>query len=373
MQSSYLSPAPVEPRLVFARHGQIRQQLLVRLRNRHFWRVQGVIGAIAAFHLATEAPYPGFPDSHLHHLAPALYVFPIIYASLRFGREGGLLTGLWCALLIAPNVIIWHRGSLEWLVEVTQVTVAVAVGLALSTRVDQEAAARRSAQEMAGRLQLVNRQVVRAHEDERLRISRELHDDTMQGMALLSHALDEVIDDYSLGEAAVSRLQELRAMLDRMATGVRRFSRDLRPPALDDLGLTPALESLIRDVHEQHELSSDAAPLRIRLEALGTSRRLHAEIELGLFRIAQEALSNVVKHAEASNAIVTVRFEDETTQVAVHDDGRGFDASVSITDLVAGGKLGLAGMYERAQLLGAMFNLRSQPGEGTSVTVELRH
>lgn len=370
MPASSLSIASVEPPMKFQGPGQVLQLLRARARDPSFWRVQAAVGAIAVLHAATEGPYPGLPESHLHHLAPALFVFPIIHASLRFGREGGLLTGLWCALLTAPNIVLWHRASLEWLVEITQITVAVAVGLTLSTRVDQEAAARRRAQEMAERLQLVSRQVMRAQEDERLRIARELHDDTVQGMAFIGHALDEIVETSALDNATVARLRELRVTVDRTATGVRRFSRDLRPPALDDLGLTPALESLVRDLNEQSEPGAESET-DIQLQISGAPRRLPTEIEVGLFRIVQEALSNVVKHAEASAAVISVRFEDAGMKIEVRDDGRGFDASVPSTRLLASGKLGLAGMYERAQLLGATFDLHSQTGAGTSVTVDL--
>lgn len=351
--------------------GQIARTVRARARHREFWYVQAMVAAITAFHITIEAPHHGPPLDHLHHLAPALYVSPIIYASLRFGREGGLLTGLWCALLVVPNVVIWHQASLEWFIEAAQVGLAVTVGLVLSTRVEQEALERRRAEEMAARLSLVNRLATRAQEEERLRIARELHDETVQEMAFLSHALDEVVDTYALAEGAIDRLRQLRAMTDRTIAGVRRFSRDLRPRTLDDLGLIPALESHIRDLNEKANAGAALQPVQHRLRVSGTPRRLDSEAEVALFRIVQEALRNIAKHADASEALVDATFEEDRVCVEVRDDGSGFDGSASGADFLASGRLGLAGMRERAQLVGARLDVHSELGGGTAITVEL--
>ncbi len=146
--------------------------------------------------------------------------------------------------------------------------------------------------------------------------------------------------------------------------GVHRFSQDLRPSVLDDLGLVPALEWLTSDLTKQSGIAVDMA-------VLGPVRRFPHELELILFRIAQEALRNMWKHSEASKVWLTVEFGDDKTVLTVKDNGKGFDLPERIEDLAIAGKLGLVGMQERAQLIGGRLTLQSEPGKGTTVTVEV--
>lgn len=139
---------------------------------------------------------------------------------------------------------------------------------------------------------------------------------------------------------------------------------DLRPPMLDDLGLMPALRWLVSGMVEQHGVKA-------RLEVKGNERRFTAEAELILFRIIQEALRNVGKHSGASKAQVRVEFGEDKTKVSVTDNGRGFELAERVTDLARTGKLGLAGIEERARLLGGSLRLHSELGKGAKVEVEV--
>lgn len=336
----------------------------LRLRSRIFWQVQAMVGFVTASHYVMEGATSAATFDHVHHMVPALYVFPIIYASLRSGREGGLWTGLWCSLLTFPNVALWHQASYEWLVEFVQIGSSVIVGLVLSARVEQEAAARRRAEEMADRMVLVNRRITRAQEDERLRIARELHDDTVQSLVLLCHRLDALAETAGMPRAAQEPIRDLRAVAEDTLVGVRQFSRDLRPSILDDLGLVAAVEWLTEEF-------SDRSGVTAALTVSGAPRRFQSEAELALFRITQEALRNIEKHAGASDVSVAIVFDAAGLRLSVGDDGVGLPGSQSIGDLVASGKLGITGMLERARLAGATLELDSQPGHGTAVTVTL--
>jgi PAS domain S-box-containing protein len=210
-------------------------------------------------------------------------------------------------------------------------------------------------------------QVLKAQEGERLRIARELHDDTAQALTGLSRRLDMLVDTLSssgnrLPKQIPERLEELREQSDRILEGVRRFSRDLRPPVLDDLGLLPALKWLATALEEQHSI---AANIRV----LGEQHRLPDEAELALFRIAQEALNNVRKHSGASAVEVTVDFRGGGITMIVADNGSGFQPPRSPSDLAASGKLGIIGMQERIRLLGGTLAVHSEPGAGTRVLV----
>ena len=204
-------------------------------------------------------------------------------------------------------------------------------------------------------------EIARAQEEERRRIARELHDSTAQTLIALLHQLENL-----LGDKAKLPVREAKALwgfyeqIRDVLREVRRFSRDLRPSILDDLGLLPALEWVTGELKKEYGVET-------ALEVVGDVRRFSQEAELILFRIVQEALRNVAKHAQASKAEVKIEFEKQKTRVTISDDGIGFELPESLGDLPHTGKLGLAGMQERVQLLGGNLKLKSKPGKGTTV------
>lgn len=209
------------------------------------------------------------------------------------------------------------------------------------------------------------RGVTRAQEEERMRLARELHDDTAQELVALSRSLDDVMSGTRDVPPGISgRLEKLRQKTNDILEGVRRYSQDLRPSIVDDLGLLPALEWLTSEISKQHNIAAN-------VQVVGEEQRLAPESELALFRIAQEALTNVRKHAQATEARIMVAFGDGRVKLTVSDNGRGFEQAQSIGDLPGRGKLGLVGMQERARLVGGNLNIESQPGKGTVVQVEI--
>lgn len=209
------------------------------------------------------------------------------------------------------------------------------------------------------------RGITKAQEEERKRVARELHDDTAQALVALSRDLDDLTSGGEpLPKRDVERLERLRQKTNDILEGVRRYSQDLRPSVVDDLGLLPGLEWLAGELSRQHGISTG-------VKVLGEKLRLEPESELALFRIAQEALNNVWKHSRATEAEILLEFAQDRVKMAVSDDGRGFEQSDSIGDLPSRGKLGLAGMQERARLLGGSLTIQSEPGKGTKVNVEI--
>jgi signal transduction histidine kinase len=208
-------------------------------------------------------------------------------------------------------------------------------------------------------------QITEAQEEERKRVARELHDDTAQRLIALSRHLDALSgDEERLSEEGTERLERLQAEIEDALKGVRRFSRDLRPSILDDLGLIPALEGLLSNLKEDG--------LTTQLRASGARNRLSPDVELALYRIAQEALNNVKKHAQASRVVIDVGFDADRVRLSVSDDGRGFQQLKGGTsDYALASRFGLLGIEERAQLLQGHFHLRSGEGEGTTVGVDV--
>ncbi|MBA7648983.1 Oxygen sensor histidine kinase NreB [subsurface metagenome] len=145
---------------------------------------------------------------------------------------------------------------------------------------------------------------------------------------------------------------------------MHRFSQALRLSVLDDLGLIPALRSLAKSLQESDGIGTD-------LKVLGGERHFSPEVELLLFRIVQEALNNIRGHAQASEAQVVIEFAEDRIKVTISDNGRGFELLGRVDDLPRSGKLGLAGIQERARLLGGTIEVQSTLGKGTTLIVEI--
>ena len=210
------------------------------------------------------------------------------------------------------------------------------------------------------RLRRLGAVAVRAAEDERARIARELHDDTAQRLAALLLHL-QVSRGMEDAEKREGRLDLLRDGLLETAESVRRIAHGLRPPELEEIGLVPALRTLARRVGEDRGLE-------VVVESDFVDR-LDPEAELALYRIVQEALSNSVRHAGASRLRILLSRKGEALVAVIEDDGRGFDPERTIDG--GGGGLGLMGMHERASGLGGKLRIKSAPDAGTRVHVEL--
>lgn len=202
------------------------------------------------------------------------------------------------------------------------------------------------------------RHIVLAQEDERARIARELHDETAQFLTAFSLNLATMQNTITVNEKLGGLLENLQNLSKAMSQGIHRMVYDLRPAQLDDLGLAAALQTL---ADEQRR-----AGLDVRFEIVGQAHRLDPIIETVIFRIAQEALTNVVKHAQSPRAILQLRIHSEQVSLRVHDLGVGFDPHQKPSGEQG---WGLVGMRERAESVGGVFRIYSAPGEGTLIEV----
>lgn len=205
--------------------------------------------------------------------------------------------------------------------------------------------------------------ITAAQEDERARLARELHDDTLQAIIALKQHL-QLAQKIARENHMQKTLANLETLTDQTIENLRRFTRALRPIYLEDLGLVTALEMLTREMSQTYGLT-------VEFHRTGPERRLSPEAELSLYRIAQEALYNVVKHAHATYAALTIAFMPDVTELTVSDNGIGFTVPQSPTDLVPAGHLGLMGMHERASLIGGRLEIESAPGKGTRLRVRV--
>jgi two-component system sensor histidine kinase DegS len=218
--------------------------------------------------------------------------------------------------------------------------------------------------QMQENMRLYIQQITRAQEEESSRIARELHDSTAQELIALLHQVEGLLRDRAkLPLSEAKALWGVHEQIKGILQEVRYFSRDLRPSILDDLGLRAALEWLVEQLETEHKVEC-------HLIVVGQERRLASETEVMIFRIVQEAIRNIRKHSQASKAEVTVKFGRKETTITVKDNGVGFQLLESVGDLTRAGKLGLAGMQERAQLLGGSLSIQSEPGKGTTILVK---
>jgi signal transduction histidine kinase len=200
-----------------------------------------------------------------------------------------------------------------------------------------------------------------AQEEERRHIAHEIHDDPLQRLIHLARRMDRLVVQGGPGPTSEALL-ETRVELLEIIERLREVARGLRPPGLDQLGLVAAVRGLLADVEDAHAV-------RLDFEVTGTPVRLRADVELGAFRIIQEAVNNVTRHASAHAARVGLHYDEDALRIGVADDGIGFDARSGTGG--GGVQLGLVGMRERANLLGGGLVISSTPGRGTAIEARL--
>lgn len=201
--------------------------------------------------------------------------------------------------------------------------------------------------------------ITKAQEEERARLGRELHDETVQTLIALGHKAQMVQRNFERTTPDTNgHITELRQMIAQSIEEVRRFSRALHPHYLDELGLVTALETLAREVGAEFSVSGSPCPIEF-------------EKELTLYRIAQEALNNARRHAQAGRIQVSIRFENSSIVLRVEDNGKGFEVPSYMNNLTRTGHFGLIGMQERAQLVSGQLKIISENGKGTSVILTI--
>lgn len=203
--------------------------------------------------------------------------------------------------------------------------------------------------------------ITTSQEDERKRLARELHDETLQSLIALNQRIMMVKRQAQL-DAVQRALGEIESMIAQTMQELRRLTRALRPIYLEELGLVAALDTLASEM-------SETAQIPVQFTTKGKETRLPDHVEIAIFRITQEALSNIMRHAEASHATLKIKFEPNKIAITIADDGKGFTLTKNLSDLSKEGHFGLLGIYERAELIGAKIDLQSNPNQGTKITL----
>lgn len=245
----------------------------------------------------------------------------------------------------ASSVLLNYRGR----------PASLTIALDISQRKQAESALRASNR----KLQALSRRVLAAQETERRRLARELHDELGQSLTSLKISMQS--QQRFGNRLAQDALSEYVAMVDSALRQVRRLALALRPSMLDDLGLVPALRWMSAQTAERSDMVVDFR------SSLSGPVRLAADVETACFRIAQEALTNITRYAQARQVEVTLDREGDHLMLTVRDDGSGFDLPAAQARALAGGSLGVLGMQERAMLIGGTLEIQTEPGEGCTV------
>ena len=305
--------------------------------------VERLTGFSAAELINTGIPYPFWPpDRQTEYLAE--------FQNDRFASKRTI-----------EKIFVTRQGKEIW-VEMTLIPVEVNGKLKyiVSTWVNLT-----EEKKLRKELELYSRRMMEILEEERKRIADELHDDTAQSLAILSLELDSLSRSGDIRDKKVlEKLMRLQENVRRTMQTVRQYSYELRPGMIEHLGLKAALEQLIEDMKENSKLE-------IQLEVGGKERKLSNDIRIALYRIAQEALRNIVRHSRATTSSVSLQYSPEKTYLVITDNGRGFDLDREREAALGGRSLGLVGMREWAKLIRADLKIESAPGKGTVITVEV--
>jgi len=208
------------------------------------------------------------------------------------------------------------------------------------------------------------RQLLRSREEERSRLSRDLHDSPIQSLVGLNIQLGMLLNSTDLNLSTRETLREMRSEARRLSSELRQVCAELRPPMLDTLGLGAALRTLVKEWSDQNN-----AATQLDLSPDAALRSLPGEVAVNFYRVAQEALANISKHARAQHVDISLLCQDDRLSMTIRDDGLGFDAPITLHGLTAQSHFGLAGMRERISLIGGEWSLKSVPGRGTTVSI----
>jgi signal transduction histidine kinase len=217
---------------------------------------------------------------------------------------------------------------------------------------------------MQKKLRQLTRQIITAQEEERKMISRELHDDVVQTLVGINVELSALSKGASVGlHAMKAKIARTQRLVENSVNEVHRFARELRPAVLDDLGLIPALDAYTKNLAEREKI-------KIQMTAFGGVEALGSAKRTVLFRVAQEALTNVARHAQASQVRMSITEISGAIQMEISDNGKSFHVGKALTARNPH-RLGLVGMRERVEMVGGTLIIDSAPGQGTTVRAEI--
>jgi two-component system, NarL family, sensor histidine kinase DegS len=348
------------------------------LRETYFWLIILLTVLLFLFyylvqyyHLPVYAKYPFIQLfviwEYTHTFIGSLFYFPIILSVILFWWRGTLVIWAFSLLLILQRIIFFYRGDFAQIfINIFSLSLLLIVLGYVSFELSRRERERRLAKEKEQERVRYLSEVFKAQEDGRKNVAREIHDDPIQRLAVIASDMENLSDDPRLEHMPdlKKRTLQVQESIFRVSKDLRRITMDLRPTVLDDLGLIPALQWLVNDFKQESKINS-------HFELIGTEKIVSVKTADNIFRIVQQALSNIKQHANATNVTVTVNFSEQMLIVTIKDNGCGFNIPDNINDLINYSKLGIIGMQQRAEFINGKLYLYSQLNQGTSISIEV--
>lgn len=341
-------------------------------RDYRFWLIQ-VLNLIACIQLIS-LPSKGdnvevlsklLENSWILKSFVLFFLIAALSSGVIFGLRGALFTILVASLFVIPKLIVWSSVPYENVI-LARVAVISALSVAVAYLVSRERSARLNLQMLNEKMkEIINEKdrffklASEAQENERKRIARDLHDDTLQLLAAVIHQLDGAINAEN-EEKANAQVLRAKETITQTTDAIRRYCEELRPLLLDTLGLYPSVEWIGKEMEKSTGIKMD-------FTSEGEHRSLRDEDRIHIFRVMQEAFHNIEKHSKATAVRVRWKYLDSGLEISVTDNGIGmwnFGPAPARS-------LGIQGMYERTELVGGKLKIESQPGFGTKVTLHI--
>jgi signal transduction histidine kinase len=349
------------------------------LTNPHFWAILVISLALILLYRAWPwRPWnvePWFSWlSPLYNLAlfelssrviGVLFLIPIIYAAIVFSWKGALMAYVLALVGVLP-IIVGFRSMSSLITNLALLLVPVLIVSIVAFEIAWRRKERNTFAQREAERRVYISKILESQENERLRLARELHDDTVQSLLVIANRAQYIIPPGDINLDEVKRNAEwIKDATLQAAEDVRRVSRDLRPRLLDDLGLIPALRWLVDRLGQESGINT-------QILVDDEEYKLSPQAEVAIFRVVQEALNNIKRHSEATDAVVNLEFVSERLKITIKDNGRGFRPPRKLDRLAAKDKLGLIGMRQRIDFLGGTFQIHSSPGNGVLLSIEVK-
>lgn len=340
------------------------------VRNPHFWIIISIAMGITFAYYNWYHQYEWFWYFSVwefqNDIIGSLYFIPFLYASIVFWWRGILVVWPLSILAILPRMVVYSFGFEPLLRNLALASLPFTLVAVITLEWKWRERQKNSLAERERERQYYTNQILKAQEDERRRLAQELHDETIQELLVVANQAQSIVQSEESITSANANNQAscIRDSILSVTENLRRMSLDLRPGVLDDLGLVPAVRWLADNLYQENNIAT-------KVMINGRARELIPETEVTIFRIVQEALSNIKYHSQATAAVITLTFADNSLKVVVEDNGRGFPMKEKVRDFIRKGRLGIIGMRQRAESLNGIFNISSKPDHGTLVSVEI--
>jgi two-component system sensor histidine kinase DegS len=345
------------------------------LKNRHFWIIGSITLILILFYNASYLHIANwfllFSDivnakGVYAFVVCFLFLIPILYASVIFKIRGALIVWIIFMLAVIPRAII-ESTSFEYILIVALFSVvALLTGIIMALEYNKEVSEIGDALQVKTTRWYSLARILKIREYERQYLARKLHDNIIQSLLVIAnraHALER--GDYGvINPKAKKKIEKLQTMVLHVIDDVRQLSHGLRPSILDNVGLLPILQWQADRITNENNIKVD-------IQVEGSVHRLSSETEVIVYRIIKEALDNIYKHSNATDAVVKLDFTGTDFKVLIRDNGCGFDLPEDINVFINAGKLGLNRMYEQAKILDSDIEIRSKKSEGTAISFSI--